>query len=46
VPRLPTAVLSVGIMMISFLNLACGIIMDSVSQTRIEMKKLHYLQFN
>ncbi|MDR2781323.1 MAG: glycosyltransferase family 2 protein [Holosporaceae bacterium] len=45
VPRLPTAVLATGIMMISFLSLVCGIIMDSVSKTRIEMKKLNYLQF-
>jgi len=44
VPRLPTAVLSTGIMMISFLSLTCGIILDSVGQTRIELKKLHYLQ--
>jgi hypothetical protein len=45
VPRLPTAVLATGIMMISFLSLVCGIIMDSISQARIEMKKLFYLQF-
>ncbi|MDR1334179.1 MAG: glycosyltransferase family 2 protein [Holosporaceae bacterium] len=46
VPRLPTAVLSTGVMMISFLSLACGIIMDSISQARIEMKKLQYLIFH
>jgi glycosyltransferase involved in cell wall biosynthesis len=46
VPRLPTAVLSTGVMMISFLSLACGIIMDSISQARIEMKKLHYLRID
>lgn len=45
VPRLPTAVLSTGIMMISFLSLTCGMILDSISQARIENKKLHYLLF-
>jgi glycosyltransferase involved in cell wall biosynthesis len=43
VPRLPTVVLSSGLMMISFLSLTCGMILDSVSQARLEMKKLHYL---
>jgi glycosyltransferase involved in cell wall biosynthesis len=46
VPRLPTAILSTGVMMISFLSLACGIIMDSISQARMEMKKLQYLIFH
>jgi glycosyltransferase involved in cell wall biosynthesis len=45
VPRLPTAVLSTGIMIISFLSLVCGIILDGVSQARIETKKLRYLWF-
>ena len=45
VPRLPTAVLSVGIMLISFLSLTCGLILDSISQARMETKKLHYLSF-
>jgi len=46
VPRLPTAVLSTGIIMISFLSLTCGLILNSLSQARIEIKKLHYLQYN
>jgi glycosyltransferase involved in cell wall biosynthesis len=44
VPRFPTAILSTGLMMISFLSLACGLILDSVSQARMEIKKLHYLK--
>lgn len=44
VPRLPTAVLSTGIMLISFLSLTCGFILNSISKARIEIKKLHYLQ--
>ncbi len=45
VPRLPTAVLSMGIMLISFLSLTCGFILNSLSKARIEIKKLHYLQY-
>ncbi|MDR3151575.1 MAG: glycosyltransferase [Holosporaceae bacterium] len=44
VPRLPTAVLATGIMLISFLSLTCGMILDSISQARAEIKKLHYLR--
>jgi glycosyltransferase involved in cell wall biosynthesis len=45
VPRLPTAVLATGLALLSFLSLTCGVIMDSVSNARREIKKLHYLQF-
>ena len=45
VPRLPTAILAMGIMLISFLSLTCGIILNGITQARIEMKKLHYLRF-
>lgn len=43
VPRFPTAILSSGIMILAFLCLACGIILDSVSQARLETKRLSYL---
>ncbi|HEC91224.1 MAG TPA: glycosyl transferase, partial [Alphaproteobacteria bacterium] len=43
VPRFPTAVLSTGIMILSFLSLACGLILDSVSRGRREVKALAYL---
>ncbi|MDR0968052.1 MAG: glycosyltransferase [Holosporaceae bacterium] len=45
VPRLPTAILSTGVMIVSFLSLMCGIILDGVSQARIETKRLRYLWF-
>lgn len=45
VPRIPTAILSTGIMMISFVSLICGLILDSISKARLDMKKLHYLLF-
>jgi Glycosyl transferase family 2 len=43
VPRLPTAVLSVGVMLLAFLSLACALILDTVTRGRTEMKRLHYL---
>ena len=43
VPRLPTAVLSMGMMTIAFLSLACGLILDTVTRGRSEMKRMRYL---
>ena len=43
VPRLPTAVLSMGLMTIGFISFACGLILDTVSRGRSEMKRLRYL---
>lgn len=42
VPRLPTAVLSTGLMLVAFLSLACGLVLDTVTRGRQEMKRLHY----
>ena len=44
VPRFPTAILSTGIMILAFLSLTCGFVLDSVTRGRYEMKRLHYLQ--
>lgn len=44
VPRLPTAVLSVGIMLIAFLSLVCGLVLDTVTHSRRELKRLAYLE--
>lgn len=44
VPRLPTAVLSTGLMLLAFLSLACGLILDTVTRGRRELRRLHYLQ--
>jgi hypothetical protein len=41
--RLPTAVPGTGMMLLGFLSLACGLILDTVTRGRIEMKRLHYL---
>jgi len=44
VPRLPTAVLAMGLVLIGFLSLACGLILDSVARGRKEMKRIAYLR--
>jgi glycosyltransferase involved in cell wall biosynthesis len=43
VPRLPTFVASSMLMMLSFLALACGLILDTVTRGRIEAKRIAYL---
>jgi hypothetical protein len=43
VPRLPTAVLCTGLMLLSFLSLACGLILDTVTRGRLEAKRMAYL---
>jgi glycosyltransferase involved in cell wall biosynthesis len=43
VPRLPTAVLSTGLMLLASLSLTCGLILDNVTRGRQEMKRLFYL---
>ncbi|HVO46572.1 MAG TPA: glycosyltransferase [Steroidobacteraceae bacterium] len=43
VPRLPTAVLSTGIMLLAFLSLVCGLVLETVTRGRVEAKRLHYL---
>ncbi len=43
VPRLPTAVLSMGMMILGFLCLACGLILDTVTRGRCEIKRMRYL---
>ena len=43
VPRLPTAVLSVGIMLVAVIAMFAGLILDTVSRGRREAKLLRYL---
>ncbi|HBK44955.1 MAG TPA: glycosyl transferase [Xanthomonadaceae bacterium] len=43
VPRFPTAILCVALMLLGFLLLACGLILDTVTQGRMEAKHLAYL---
>jgi hypothetical protein len=41
--RFPTAFLSASVMVLAFLSLATGLILDSVARGRREVKRLHYL---
>jgi glycosyltransferase involved in cell wall biosynthesis len=43
VPRLPTAILSMGLMILAFLSLTCGLVLDTVTRGRREMKRMRYL---
>jgi glycosyltransferase involved in cell wall biosynthesis len=43
VPRLPTAVLSATLMLLAFLSLMCGLILDTVTRGRWENKRMAYL---
>jgi hypothetical protein len=43
VGRLPTAVLATGLMILAFLSLMCGLILDTVTRGRRELKRLLYL---
>jgi hypothetical protein len=43
VPRLPTAVLATGLMILAFLCLFCGLVLDTVTRGRRELKRLIYL---
>jgi glycosyltransferase involved in cell wall biosynthesis len=46
VPRFPTAILATGMMLLAFLSLACGLILDTVTRGRRELKRLHYLSIS
>jgi hypothetical protein len=43
VPRFPTAIAATGIMLAAFLSLTSGVILDSVTRGRWEVKRLQYL---
>lgn len=43
VPRLPTAVLAMGLMLMAFLSISVGLVLDTVTRGRREMKLLAYL---
>lgn len=43
VPRIPTAILCTGLMLLAFFSLSCGLILDSLRLGRREAKRLRYL---
>ena len=44
VPRLPTAVLATGLVLMGLLSGAAGLILDSIAKGRLEAKRLAYLR--
>jgi hypothetical protein len=44
VPRFPTAILATGLMLLAFLSIASGIVLDTVTRGRRETKLLAYLE--
>lgn len=46
VPRFPTAILSSTLMLVAFLSLAVGFVLDTVTRGRREVKRLSYLQIS
>ena len=43
VPRIPTAILSTGLMLLAFLSLVAGLVLDTVTRGRRETRLLAYL---
>lgn len=43
VPRFPTAILSTGMMLLAFMSLGIGLVLDSVARGRKEAKRMCYL---
>lgn len=43
VPRFPTAILATGLVLLASLSFSCGLILDTVTRGRRELKRLHYL---
>jgi hypothetical protein len=43
VRRFPTAILATGMMVLAWLAFVCGLVLDTVTRGRWEMKRLHYL---
>jgi len=46
VDRLPTAILSMGLVLISIISLVAGLLLDSVANARNELRRLQYLKLS
>jgi len=44
VPRFPTAILCTGLTLLAFLSFTSGLILDTVTRGRREMKRMRYLE--
>jgi len=45
VPRIPTAIIVMGLIVLSFICVTCGLVLDCVARGRKETKRLSYLKF-
>jgi glycosyltransferase involved in cell wall biosynthesis len=45
VPRIPTALLSTGLMLVAVMSFVCGLVLDTVTRGRRELKRMHYLMY-
>jgi len=45
VPKFPTLIIAAAIMLLAFLSLTCGVVLDSVSRGRKEIKRMIYLNY-
>ena len=43
VPRFPTAIVATGLVIVGFLLAGCGLILDSLSRSRVEQKRILFL---
>jgi hypothetical protein len=43
VPRYPSLIVSVFLALVGLLSIACGLVLDTVSRTRLEQRRLAYL---
>lgn len=46
VPRLPSAVLAVGLALVGVISMTCGVILDSLARGRREAKRMFYLSLS
>jgi glycosyltransferase involved in cell wall biosynthesis len=45
VPRFPSAILAASLMIAALISFSCGLVLDSVSEQRRELKRLFYLRY-
>jgi glycosyltransferase involved in cell wall biosynthesis len=45
VPRFPTAILIIGLVLLGAISLVCGLVLDTVTRGRKELRRLFYLQY-
>lgn len=45
VPRFPTAILATGLVLIATISTVCGLILDSLANARIEIKRSNFLSY-